>query len=329
MISAIAWVALFGLVATAVGAAFARRHWTLDLLTHFRLHYALVGVALAALFLSQHEIAGAILSVAIASWQGLIWRGTEPASVRSIADGKPSIRVLAANLQWSNGRRVRAIEILRGATADILVLSEPRQDWLSHIERLEAEYPYRSNARWPDAIGPAILSRLPILQTRTYHPLVESIANQKLGLSSNQTRLAARFSFEEAVVAVSGRVRITLLGIHAPSPGDGPRSAMRNAYFERVASHCAQIKGPLLLVGDFNVTPWSPFYRDFIQTTGLVNATRGDLATWPAWLGPLGIPIDHALLRGAISLVRIAPGPLLGSDHRPIEFSVTLGDSAS
>ncbi|MGH6940970.1 endonuclease/exonuclease/phosphatase family protein [Hypericibacter sp.] len=286
-------------------------------------------MALVALFLSQHEIAGAILSVAIASWQGLIWRGNEPAPVRSIAEGKPSIRVLAANLQWSNGRRVRAIEILRSATADILVLAEPRQDWLSHIERLEAEYPYRSNARWPDASGPTILSRLPILQTRTYHPLVESIAHQKYGLSLEQTRLAAGFSFEEAVVALSGRVSITLLGIHAPSPGDGPRSAMRNDYFERLASHCAGIEGPLLVAGDFNVTPWSPFYRDFIRTTGLLNATRGRLATWPAWLGPLGIPIDHALRRGAISLVRIAPGPPLGSDHRSIEFSVTLAAGPS
>jgi endonuclease/exonuclease/phosphatase (EEP) superfamily protein YafD len=104
---------------------------------------------------------------------------------------------------------------------------------------------------------------------------------------------------------------------------------MRNVYLERVASHCARIEGPLLLAGDFNLTPWSPFYSDFIRATGLVNAARGRLATWPAWLGPLGIPIDHALLRGSLSLVRIASGPDLGSDHLPLKFALAAGKGTS
>jgi endonuclease/exonuclease/phosphatase (EEP) superfamily protein YafD len=329
MILVLLWAALAGLGLLVVGAAFARRSWRLDLMTHFRLHYMLAGAGLFLLFLSQQEFGGAAIAAAIALWQGLVWYGSRPAFDRSAGKGDPPVTFMAANLQWSNEDRSRAIETLRAASADILVLAEPRRDWLPFIDALADSYPYRSNARWPVASGPQILSRLPILRSRTYHPLVEGETIRPAGLSSAYHNMAARFSFEETVVAISEGLFLTLLGIHAPSPGSGSRSAMRNAYLEGVASHCARIEGPLLLTGDFNLTPWSPVFGDFIRATGLVNAGGGRFATWPTWLGPLGIPIDHALLRGPLALRRMTQGPRLGSDHWPLLFSIAVGGDPS
>jgi endonuclease/exonuclease/phosphatase (EEP) superfamily protein YafD len=329
MIPVALWIALAGLGAPVVGAAFARWSWRLDLMTHFRLHYMLAGAVLFLLFLSQREFSGAAIGAAIALWQGRVWYGNRPAFDRSADGEEPSVTFLAANLQWSNEERAGAIETLRAASADILVLAEPRRDWLPYIDALADSYPYRSNARWPVASGPQILSRLPILRSRTFHPLVEGESIRPAGLSSAYHSMAARFSFEETVLAVSEGLSLTLLGIHAPSPASPSRSAMRNAYLERLASHCAGIEGPLLLAGDFNLTPFSPIFADFIRRTGLVNVGGGRFATWPTWLGPLGIPIDHALLRGPLSLRHMTQGPRLGSDHWPLVFSIAVGSAPS
>ena len=84
---------------------------------------------------------------------------------------------------------------------------------------------------------------------------------------------------------------------------------------------------PVLLLGDMNLTPWSPAFADLLQQTGLRDGRLGFglLPTWPARWGVLGIPIDHALISPAVTIHQMEIGRDVGSDHRPlvIEFSVS------
>jgi endonuclease/exonuclease/phosphatase (EEP) superfamily protein YafD len=53
-------------------------------------------------------------------------------------------------------------------------------------------------------------------------------------------------------------------------------------------------------------------------------AGRGWQATWPTFLPPLGIRIDHALVSGGIRVNSFQRGRLQGSDHRPIVVDLLL-----
>ena len=82
----------------------------------------------------------------------------------------------------------------------------------------------------------------------------------------------------------------------------------------------------MIVAGDFNVTPWSPHFRDLLKAAGLRNAACGPgyLATWPRWFWPARIPIDHVLLKGPWAVTTLRLGPAFGSDHYPIIADLCL-----
>jgi hypothetical protein len=69
-----------------------------------------------------------------------------------------------------------------------------------------------------------------------------------------------------------------------------------------------------ILLGDLNVTPWSPHFRQLLQQTGL-----------PAQVPPLRIPLDHCLVSPAFQVIERRVGPRLGSDHLPLIVTLATG----
>jgi endonuclease/exonuclease/phosphatase (EEP) superfamily protein YafD len=75
------------------------------------------------------------------------------------------------------------------------------------------------------------------------------------------------------------------------------------------------------MVGDFNLTPWSPVF-DAVLSAGQLNDTGmgfGVRPTWyvfPTWAG--GLKIDHILSSQNIAAVNYRVGPDVGSDHRAV-----------
>ncbi|MEQ1771079.1 MAG: endonuclease/exonuclease/phosphatase family protein [Devosia sp.] len=91
----------------------------------------------------------------------------------------------------------------------------------------------------------------------------------------------------------------------------------------------AKVEGPLLLVGDFNSTPWSYAMKGFAAATGLTRETH-NLPTYPELftlrrLVPTVsfLPLDQVFQRNIIvhELHRGAP---TGSDHLPVIFSFSV-----
>jgi endonuclease/exonuclease/phosphatase (EEP) superfamily protein YafD len=92
--------------------------------------------------------------------------------------------------------------------------------------------------------------------------------------------------------------RFQLIGTHPLPPGTARYSAERNEQLEKLAEHVRRISGPTVLVGDLNMTPWSPYFTGLLADSGLRDASKGSGVTgsWPAFL-PIGrIPIDHCLV---------------------------------
>ncbi|KAA5545908.1 endonuclease/exonuclease/phosphatase family protein [Roseiconus nitratireducens] len=79
---------------------------------------------------------------------------------------------------------------------------------------------------------------------------------------------------------------------------------------------------PIVVMGDLNLTPWSPWFYDLQSQTGLRRSFEG-LGLRPTWyanrLGFLaGLVLDHVLVSDSISVDRVWIGSNIGSDHRGV-----------
>jgi endonuclease/exonuclease/phosphatase family metal-dependent hydrolase len=87
-----------------------------------------------------------------------------------------------------------------------------------------------------------------------------------------------------------------------------------------------RLSSNLVLMGDFNMAPWSRTQQYLRRATGLDN--KGDLVpSWPSWAPAfMRLPIDHVMTRGNPQILSLSAGPDVGSDHRPVEavIAVTL-----
>ncbi|HEY9295793.1 MAG TPA: endonuclease/exonuclease/phosphatase family protein, partial [Phormidium sp.] len=102
----------------------------------------------------------------------------------------------------------------------------------------------------------------------------------------------------------------------------------RNMQLAAMADYLEKVNNPVVVMGDFNVTMWSPFYQRFIEKTKLKNARSGFgvQPTWPSFMPLLAIPIDHCLVSPNIQVIKTRTGRNVGSDHLPIITDLAIGE---
>jgi len=295
-----------------------RYGWTFDLLSHFRLQYAVVLLALtAATFLTKRwktgTLCAALLAVNLASVLPLYHPMRKPSldlfedsSLESMSGRDPNRLVLLHfNLGPQNRQYEQVSEYLRESGADAIFLQQVTPAWEERLPGLMAPYRPVQIAAREDPFGMALLVpfRSRLLDSELFTPLAES------------TIPAIRASFE----LEGGPVQT--LYVHAPPPIDAGAWVRRNRHLQAAAFWAAEQGESAVVLGDLNCTPFSPFFEDLLSMGRLISSQDGYgvSSTWPAYGGPLGmLPIDHLLHSGDLKTVRRALGPSLGSDHRPL-----------
>lgn len=120
----------------------------------------------------------------------------------------------------------------------------------------------------------------------------------------------------------------------ATTHNDWPAPITRQAeQFATLGEALSTVEPPLLLVGDFNSTPWSYALRNFVSGAGLTRHTF-NLPTFPTlwyylrgWRSALPIlPIDHVMTRGDITIHALETGDASGSDHLPVIVRFSVGE---
>jgi endonuclease/exonuclease/phosphatase (EEP) superfamily protein YafD len=161
---------------------------------------------------------------------------------------------------------------------------------------LDATLPHHFKLPLDGRYGIAIWSRLPL----------ESVAPIALG---RQPAIEARVRL--------GASSVTVFGVHLTAPTTPRRAAARNAELRQLAERSAAIEGPLVVAGDFNLTPYSPLFVDWLAASGLTDTRRGRTpsVSWPAVLPIVGIPIDHVAVSSEFAILSHRRLPNFGSDH--------------
>jgi endonuclease/exonuclease/phosphatase (EEP) superfamily protein YafD len=286
-----------------------------ELLTHFQIQYFWLLI-----------IAGGVGS--ICWWQGkvdsriiiLLWLFTLVLNLTEIlpwylskqqivAERSDVLRVMSFNICGNNTDTLAIVRSIRAVNPDVVMLVEVSPTMMEQITAsLKSEFPARF--RSPGG-GLGILSKLPLKS-----------AQGENFVGSDATNLVASIEYHQR--------EIKLIGTHPMVPKGLDLFNYRNQHLQAISNYVKGTQESVILLGDFNLTPWSPYYRQLVQTTGLHNTRMGFgiLPTWtrssscaelPNWLIPiLNIPIDHIFVTRDLQVVRTYVGDNGNSDHAPI-----------
>lgn len=308
-------VAVAGLLACTIFAELGDRWWIADLFAHFRFQYIVVASLLAgwALLLRKRLLAmGAALLIVP---QAMVVAGVPAAAKAGATAREERIRVVTANIQWRNANRDTLAAHFRDLGADVIALQEVTPAAFPLLLALQKEYPHLAPTDWREqAYGVVVLSRHPLEAVRHLHEPMAPI------VTATVRRPAGSFRF---------------VALHAPYPLGGGLYELHARYFAGWIGETRQSEMPVVVAGDFNLTPWSPRFRAAWRASGLSFAGEYRMwpRTWPAHAVPWkylpalligGLPIDHVLVSRHFAVVEAGRGPYIGSDHYPVAVELRL-----
>lgn len=277
----------------------------LDLVNHFRMGLAAASLLLfaGALVARDHRLLRpTVVLMLVQAALALL-----PLSFAgSYESGRTAtLRILTFNMYIDNNRFDEIADYVTSSGADIVVLVEVSCAAAERlIPRLKPHYPHALVSA-DSCFGIALLSKRPI------------VTSGQVIVAPRQRPLFVwtRFDWDGIPVVVTGAHPIPPL-----APND------QASQITRLINHVDGFKEAQIIAGDFNLTPFSWTFARLVKAgLGQHVSYRPTWApVWMAsWLPPL-FTIDNVLTTRNMAATRVAFGPALGSDHRPIIVDLAL-----
>jgi len=298
-----------------------------ELYSHFQppLLVACLGLTVIALALRRWRTGLVSLMLVLAlGWSAgpYLW----PPPALPTASGPQPLRLLWSNLQnWSTSSEALDA-VLDDARADIVMLTELSARHVRAVERARARWPYQTRFPRGSAFDLLLLSRWEPRDLRIHEPLGD------------------QFPIFDALICPGADLKdwaeacVALIALHAVRPAlpggfVGVPPTRRDTMLAVAAAAARQRIAEnhrVVLMGDFNATPWSASFRHVLDGSGLLDSATlpAERPHWPRptwfsrWPG-LGLPIDHILLSPSWRIHERRLGPFFGSDHRPLVIELS------
>lgn len=203
--------------------------------------------------------------------------------------------------------------------ADIVFLQEATPELMTKLEASLPNYRIAFSHPLSNTHGSALLVRtdadLDILAPQVHH-LPETNARP---LISAQTHL--------------DDIPIRLLSFHAIRPHHPHADSYQQIEFDAVADWAAErieAEEELIMIGDFNATPWSVRFKRFLDRSQTKDSMLGFglqnswVPTLPLWVG---LPIDHAAISDGLIVIDRQTAPVENSDHGLLYLQIALTGS--
>jgi endonuclease/exonuclease/phosphatase (EEP) superfamily protein YafD len=275
--------------------------WPFELVSHFRLQYvaaATVFLALALITRKRLLAPGLAAVIALNAWPVLPYLPREPAPAAGEA-----LTILNLNANARNPEHDRVLAAIRTSGADVVSLIELSTALAARLGELTDIYPYRVTAPANSNFGIGVLSRRPLAMDEVFE-------------------LGPTMAISVRVMLPAASLR--LIAVHLRPPVRRQMAAARNRQLDTLAMRAQTGTDPLVVCGDFNLSPYSPYFRRFESAAAVRDTRRGRGIgiSWPTALPLLGIPIDHCFVRGPLAAERVERMDQTGSDHYPVRIQL-------
>ena len=292
-------------LATVLGF-FGATWWGWDRIADWRFPLLLILVVTSIVygFVYRRAISAVFLLAAIVNAVLLapLWLSTQ-----SEPESSDRLRVVSLDASGSGDHRKAIATWVHSVEADVALLYRTTGDWADTLAT--AGVPYRIV---PAALGSEALGQAIVLVRR-------DIAVTPLGPVPGS---------DLTLLVDVGGTPTKLVGLAVQNPGSTFESDQRIARFTSINTAVAEATEPVVVAGNLETSRWSHAFD--VIANGLNNSEDGFgyAATWPRTDPPLigaytGLPLDHALYRGNITVPVRRVGPDLGPAHRPLLFDIS------
>ena len=282
----------------------ASQFWLADLLIHFRVQFVLLLILFLgiAVFNRQWKLATLFVVFIVINLLPILpyyFTGNN-----AVATASKRLRVLSANVLSTNADVEAIARVINQSDADVVAVIEVSPLIVEYLSENCPDYLYQHFEPRGGNFGIGVMSRIPLTD-------VELIESPPLQLPSY--KIAFTFDGQEC----------EMIATHPIPPTGAVKKKCRDGQLEHVVGlfdrHSEQ--ACQILVGDFNLTPWSPEFRKLLKNSGLKDASVGFgvQPTWhvfPTYLG--GLKIDHVLVSPETRVTDFAVIAVPGSDHSAV-----------
>ena len=293
-------VGFAGVVATRLGYLWP----AFDVLSHFTLHFVflIVASALGGMIPRFKSLAAVVILIMMVVAYGLWpqWSSSNASAATAPQAGEKALKIASFNTKAKNTSIDAIVKTIRDLDPDIMVMVEFKPDKSPVIEQLKETYPFNFVCTPNDRCEGAILSKVPLLST--------SLRGEWEGPPFVQAVLGSEYG------------NLTVIGVHTQRfPNTRKQFVQAGALIRLIET----VPGNVVLMGDFNATPFSRVLSVIEQGSGLVRQTY--LPSWPAQLGLPQLAIDHILIsKGVKALSPPQMGEAAGSDHLPVAMTIAV-----
>jgi len=352
MLSKLFWLATWAAAACALcfgalslSAYLMPDFWFTDNMSFF--HRQLIGGGVAAWIvgltglLAPHQDARRIKAILVAGFALIacssvltVLRTAELTGTPPTQKAGMPLRIVSINLETLYLGTERLTSYLEGLDADLVVMQETAMAWQRHrwenrrgSEPIAGTPPFAKHT-YSGRIGDVVVfSRYPITRAADIQPPYRG----------PQRRFHNR-EFLDLEIDIAG-TPVRFFALHPSSPRTGRNWHNRQAYFAALSSRLADLdrsgNQPVIVLGDWNMSPWSGHFRDFLNEHQLTTAFPGGFPRTTRFFYDyrlrhvLGATVDHIAVSEGVSIKTYDIGPDIGSDHLPLVADIVLPAAAN
>lgn len=308
--------------AASVLTVFATKWWVADLSSNLRIQWMFALTCGAILFTGTRRWTQAVsCAVMVGLHIPAVIAGFGEAPIAPVSGGAQanSFSVATFNVLTSNENYAAVEQQLIDSNADIIAILELSDGLERHLgNRFAKAYPWsRTEVPQNGNFGIGLYSKHEWKSARIF------ILNDE------------RIPSIEAELVINGRP-VYAVATHTLPPigeyGFRHRGKHLDQLVDRISSRTPLAgeagigkSGAVIVMGDLNLTPWSPHFEKFCSNSGLNRRGRG---VWPTWYAfptfPFGLVLDHVLSSNDLSYISHKISPAAGSDHRMVTVGLTF-----
>lgn len=289
---------------TTILGYFSKFNFLFDICSQFRLQYLIFGlILLTYCIIKKRKSVMSLLVIFIVVLNLFSVLGTV-----KINEGtkKQGFTIEVVNLLTKNKKYDAVRNEINENSPDIVVIQEIDDKWSEELQPVKENYPFIYEISREDNFGIALYSKIHITDIR------------KLNIGTLDIPAISAFCDHKGKV-------FEIICVHTTPPTSQELFKNTQKITSDLANYIAENGHNAIIAGDFNTTPYSYNYKNFIKTSKMQDLSNIFHPTWPTfWLFPFRITLDHIFVTKSFAVRDYAVGKNIGSDHLPIWAEISF-----
>lgn len=281
--------------------------WVFDLFSHFRIQYVLMGFLILPLllWLKRYWVA-AVVMISIVFHSFSLWPYLQGSRVMASLEEPDHMTVLFANVYYDEPDLNKVVSVVEVENPDVIIFAEVSENsFKSLLPMLQEKYPFSEHQEGEGAYDISYFSKQ------------QPVLDEFLYFSDENPSIYLEYEWNGE--------KFNILGTHPHSPMAAKSTKDRDDHLIAALDYAASIQGPMLVIGDFNISQFSPKFPKLIKRTGFID-TQIEFGLQPSWHADnppvLRIPIDQAVVNREVTVYDRYVAASTGSDHLPVVVKV-------